>query len=78
MTQVKALLLRADVGYALTIETVSEGADGYASYLRRREGRIIMKLADYPDELEARAGHMSLISQDWTKKPLLDLKLDDD
>lgn len=78
MTPVKAMMLRADVGYALTVETVREEADAYASYLRRREGRIIMKLADYPDELEARAGHMSLISQDWTKKPLLDLRLDDD
>lgn len=78
VTSVKPLVLHADVGYALTIETVSDSADGYASYLRRREGRIIMKLADYPDELEARAGHMSLINQDWTKKPLLELKLDDD
>ena len=78
MTPTKALMLRADVGYALTIETISEDADIYASYLRRREGRIIMKLADYSDELEARAGHLSLINQDWTQKPLLDLQLDDD
>jgi hypothetical protein len=78
VTEVKALMLRADVGYALTIETVSEDGDVYASYLRRREGRIIMKLAVYHDELEARAGHLRLINQDWTKKPLLDLGLDDD
>jgi hypothetical protein len=74
----KSLFLQADVGYALRIETINEGTEGYASYLRRREGRIIMKLADYHDELEARAGHFRLISQDWTNKPLLELELADD
>jgi hypothetical protein len=66
----KKLFLKNDVGNMLTIETVDfEG--GYATFLRRRKGRRLIKLAVYTNELDAREGHLHWIMKDWTNKPTL-------
>jgi len=66
------LLLQNNVGKALTIETTDfEG--GYATFLRRRDGKRLLKLASYANEMDAREGHLYWIRHDWEKKPTIEI-----
>ncbi|MFQ5795929.1 MAG: hypothetical protein ACE5JP_12885 [Candidatus Bipolaricaulia bacterium] len=65
-------LIQTEVGKSLIIETTQFEAS-YATFLRRRRGGRILKLENYTNEGDARAGHRRWVRHAWEGKPTIKL-----